>query len=320
MTTEPPRRRPMTVDSRHLRLVLAIVDQGGLTRAARNLHISQSALSHQLRQIESELEAPLFLRLKRRLVLTDVGRLFLERARPIVAELDALAEDLGQHTIGGRGRLRIATECYTCYEWLPPLLRRFHARHPGIEVQIVAEATSDPISALVAGEIDLAIVTSVPEAGVECRALFEDELLLVVSTDHRLAHAPFIRPADLVEERLLLYTPPSENFFYRDYLANAAHRPKRVDVIRLTEAILSMVRAGLGVTVAAGWAVDSHLAAGRLSGIRIGRRGFHRTWRGALRRPRGREQPAYVEEFLRLLSESVRPARHAARKAARRSA
>src|SRR5512134_389969 len=104
------------IDSRHLRVLLAIVDAGGLTRAARSLNVSQSALSHQLKQIESSLGVPLFLRLKRRLVLTDAGRRLLDRARPLVRELDALGEDLGEHARGARGTLRLATECHTCYE------------------------------------------------------------------------------------------------------------------------------------------------------------------------------------------------------------
>jgi len=310
--SSPP--RAASLDTRHLRLLLAIVDQGGLTRAAHGLHLSQSALSHQLRQIESALGVPLFLRVKRRLVLTDAGRLLVDRARPILGELDALAEDVGQHVTGGRGRLRIATECYTCYEWLPPLLTRFHARHPGIEVGIVAEATGDPLAALAAGEIDLAIVTRVPEAaGFERRPLFEDELLLVVPAGHRLVGASFARPSDLAGERLLLYTPPDENFFFRDFFASTPHRPARVDVIRLTEAVLAMVRAGHGVTVAAAWAVQLHLASGRLAGVRLGRRGFRRSWQGAMRRSRNGVPAAHLEEFLRLLAESVRPARYAAR-------
>ena len=308
-----PRAAP-ALDSRHLRLLLAIVDHGGLTRAAHGLHLSQSALSHQLRQIETSLGMPLFLRLKRRLVLTDAGRLLVDRARPILGEIDALAEDVGRHVSGGRGRLRIATECYTCYEWLPPLLTRFHARHPGIEVGIVAEATSDPLAALARGEIDLAIVTRVPEAaGFDCRPLFEDELLLVVPGGHRLAGAPFARPSDLVGERLLLYTPPHENFFFRDFFARTSHRPAQVDVIRLTEAVLSMVRAGLGVTVAAAWAIEPQLASGRLMGLRLGRGGCRRAWLGAVRRSRPGVHAEHLDEFLRLLRETVRPARYAER-------
>lgn len=292
--------------------VLAIVDEGGLTRAGRRLHLTQSALSHQLKQVESSLGVPLFMRVKRRLVLTDAGRRLVDRARPIVAELDALRADLDQHTAGRRGTLRIATECYTAYEWLPPVLKRFHKHHPGVDVNIAVEATPDPIRALQAGEIDLAIVTgAVAATGIETRDLFHDELLLVVPASHPLAGRRFVRPDDLQGERLLLYTPPGENFFYRDFFTDGAGGPARVDVVKLTEAVLSMVRAELGITVAASWAIAPSLASGSLVGVRLGRKGFLRQWTAAVRRPRAGAQPAYVLDFIELVARSVRPARFA---------
>ena len=303
------------VESRHLRLVLAIVDEGGLTRAGRRLHLSQSALSHQLKQIEAQLGVPLFLRVRRRMVLTDAGRRLVDRARPIVSELDALGDDLQHHATGERGTLRIATECYTCYEWLPPVLKRFQLAHAGIDVGIVAEATNDPVRSLIAGDIDLAIVTRTPDAaGLQVHELFRDELLLVVPAGHRLAVRRFVRPADLARERLLLYTPPEENFFYAEFFAASGSRPGRVDVVRLTEAVLSMVRAGLGVTIAAAWAIGPELANGRLVGVRIGADGFRRRWRAVVRRPRGNALPAYLSEFIGLVARSVAPARFAARR------
>ena len=217
------------------------------------------------------------------------------------------------HAAGDRGRLRIATECYTCYEWLPPVLQRFHRSHPGIDVGIVAEATSDPVAALERGDIDLAIISrGHGSPAIETLDLFGDELLLVVRPDHRLATRRFVRPRDLESERLLLYTPPSENFFYRDFFSDT-RRPSRVDVVKLTEAILSMVRAGLGVTIAAAWAIAPHLSTGALVGVRIGARGYRRDWKAAVRRsPNAR--PARIEDFVRLVAATVTPARFAKRK------
>jgi LysR family transcriptional regulator for metE and metH len=299
---------PAPIDTRTLRLVLAIVDEGGLTRAARRLNLTQSALSHQLKQVEGVLGVPLFLRQQRRMVLTDAGQRLLERARPIVADLDALGDEMRDHAAGARGRLRIATECYTCYEWLPPVLLRFHRRYPGIDVGIVAEATSDPLSALDRGDIDLAIVTRGRESSAsETLDLFRDELLLVVPPDHPLAARRFVRPRDLEREHLLLYTPPGENFFYQDFFSGT-QGPGRVDVVRLTEAILSMVRAGLGVTVAAAWAIAPELATGKLVGVRLGAGGYRRDWKAAVRRSRG-PQRARVEEFVRLVAATLSPER-----------
>jgi LysR family transcriptional regulator, regulator for metE and metH len=313
-----PAFRPIPLEVRHLRLMIAIVEEGGLTRAGERLNLTQSALSHQLKQIEGSLGVALFTRIKKRLVLTEAGAELVERSRRILADIAELESDLRERAAGHRGKLRMATHCYTCYEWLPPLLKRFYRSHPNVDVEIVADATADPVDALQKGQIDLAIVSSpVKEPGIETFDLFSDELLLLVPPGHRLAGKAHVTAKDFAREHLLAYSPPSDNLFYQQYLAAPASTPASVTVIRLTEAILSMVRAGLGVTVAARWAVADDLRSGRLIGLRIGPEGFYRQWRAAVRRSQHRGIPAYVADFLELVAESAAPARFAERQQAR---
>ena len=314
MNHDPLAFRPLALEARHLRLVLAIVDEGGVTRASERMNLTQSALSHQLKQIEASLGVPLFLRVKKRLVPTEAGAELVARARQILADLGALEDDIRRRAAGWRGTLRISTECYTVYEWLPPLLKRFNRRHRNIDVRIVAEATSNPVGALENGEIDLAIVTRVPQQPtLITRPLFTDEMLLVVPNGHPLSNKPFVRPTDLEKERLILYSPPLQNFFYQRFLAPTGKRPAHVIDVKLTEAILSMVRAGLGVSVAARWAIAPELAAGRLTGVRLGANGLQREWHAAVVAPRGRELPQHVSDFIALVSEAAAPARFAER-------
>ena len=304
--------RPLPLEVRHLRLVVAIVDEGGLTRAGAKLHLTQSALSHQLKQIESSLGVTLFARTRKRLVLTEAGAELVERARAILAEIGELENDLRDRASGRRGTLRIATECYTCYGWLPPLLKRFHRKHPGVDVQIVAEATSAPVDALKEGKIDLAIITKQPRADdAETIALFRDEMLLVVPPAHRLAKKEYVTARDFTGEHLILYAPPQESYFYRNYFGRSPAAPPKVSVIRLTEAIFSMVRAGLGVSVQARWAIADELRSGRLTGVSVGPEGFHREWLAAVRPVHGRALPAYVTDFASLISDNAVPARFA---------
>jgi LysR family transcriptional regulator, regulator for metE and metH len=303
--------RPVPLDVRHLRLVVAIVDEGGLTRAGERLNLTQSALSHQLKQIEDSLGVQLFTRTKRQLVPTPAGEELIERARRILSDITDLETDLRERGSGQRGKLRLATHCYTCYEWLPPLLKRFYRAHPNVDVEIVADATSDPITALRNGLIDVAIIsTENDDADLETVDLFRDELLLLVPPGHRLEHKAHVTAKDFQDEHLLAYSPPADNFFYRAYLARSP-QPPNITVIRLTEAILSMVRAGLGVTVAAQWAVADELRSGRLVGIRIGADGFHREWRAVMRRSRA--IAPYFTSFLDLVRESAAPVRFAER-------
>src|SRR5436305_14896067 len=104
----------MDLEVRHLKLVAAVADVGSLTRAGEQLFLTQSALSHQLRDIEQRLGAPLFLRVGKRLVLTPAGERLLESARDVLARLHQAEEDVRQLARSGSGVLRLTTECYTC--------------------------------------------------------------------------------------------------------------------------------------------------------------------------------------------------------------
>src|SRR5262245_44901215 len=198
-------RRTM-LELRHLRLLLAIEQEGGITRAGERLFLTQSALSHQLKEIEARLGVPLFLRIKKRLHFTKAGRKVLAAARRVLPQVVQLEQELQAHAAGRRGVLRLTTECYTCYEWLPSVLERFAERYPGVDVRIVAEATERPLEALREGSVDLALVADPTDcdrysallaAGgsrdLDLQPLFEDEYLLAVPPDHPLAARDAVR-------------------------------------------------------------------------------------------------------------------------------
>ena len=96
---------------------------------------------------------------------------------------------------GARGEIRLSTECYTCYHWLPPVLQKFHGKFSKVEVNIVASATADPAAALLEGKLDVAIISCPPRnKSLLVTPMFEDELVLVMSPKHRLAAASQVRP------------------------------------------------------------------------------------------------------------------------------
>ena len=310
--------RPIALELRHLRLALAIEEEGGITRAGERLHLTQSALSHQLQEIETRLGTPLYLRVKKRLVPTEAGQKVVELARRLLGEVVELEEILRGHAAGRCGTLRLTTECYTCYDWLPPLLTRFEKRYPEVEVKIVVAATAAPLEALRRGEVDFAIVTG-PVSGdrdLDFHDLFDDELLLAVGTGHRFAKRRFIRPADVVDERLLLYSNPADSKFCQLFLGRAGVTPREVMGVQLTEALVSMVKAGLGVSPFAGWAIEREVRRGDVVGVRLGERGMPRTWMAATRREK--RPPAYLAEFAELIATHAAPSRFEERRAAAR--
>ena len=118
----------MDLEVRHLKLIAAVADYGGLTQAGHRLHLTQSALSHQLRDIEDKLGLRLFLRMRKKMPLTPAGERLLRSARLVLDEMRRAEEDLRQTASGREGVLRLSTECNTCYHWLPSRLRLFRRR------------------------------------------------------------------------------------------------------------------------------------------------------------------------------------------------
>jgi LysR family transcriptional regulator, regulator for metE and metH len=290
------------LEIRHLRLLDAVAQEGSVTGAAKRLHTTQSALSHQLRDAEERLATPLFLRLGRKMVLTPAGDHLVAAARRALLELGRAEEQINNVNGGGAGAIRLATECYTCYHWLPALLKRFHQKFPKVEVSIDADSTRDPVNALMAGKLDVAILSCPPkDRHLQLSPICEDELVLTMAPDHRLTQSKFIRPRDLAGETVIIYPPREESTLLQKYLMPAGIEPKDILEIPLTEAMIEMVASGLGVALLARWAVGPHVKSGRLAARSFTTRGIQRTWYAATLR----NQPTspFLAIFVEMLAE-----------------
>src|SRR5215469_3213209 len=170
----------MNLEIRHLKLVAAVAETGSVTRAGHRLHLTQSALSHQLRDAEEQLGAALFDRKNGRMRLTSAGDRLLETARIVLTELERAGSEIQRSNGPWRGRLRISTQCHTAYHWFPPRLLLFQKKFPHVEVQLVLEAASNPFEALLDGKLDLAIVCDpIRDRNIRYTPLFEDDVLIV---------------------------------------------------------------------------------------------------------------------------------------------
>jgi LysR family transcriptional regulator for metE and metH len=292
----------MDLEIRHLKLVAAIAETGSVTSAGNRLHLTQSALSHQLKGAEEQLGVRLFDRKDRKMVLTPAGARLLQTANSVLAELDRAAKDIQGRDTRSSGSIRLSTQCYTVYHWLPLRLKLFQKRFPEVEFQLVVEATDNPFQALLEGELDLAIVCdTVRNRRILYTPLFEDELFIIAAPEHRLAEKKFLVPEDLAGENLLIYPPKEECTVLKEILAPAGISPGRIQEVMLTEAIIEMVIAGLGIASLPGWAAAPQLASGSVIGIPLTAQGFHRTWSAA--QLRDQAAPVYLKEFVRLLEE-----------------
>lgn len=268
------------MEARHLKLVEAVSEEGTLTKAGERLFLTQSALSHQLKELESELKTPLFNRVNKRLILNESGRIVLESARKILCEIEYAQKELQKRMNGGCGEIRLTTECYTCYHWLPRVMKSFNREFPQIDVDIFPEYTRKPIGGLLDGKVDLVITSDNSDhPGVAYRELFRDELVAVVPKGHSWSNKPYVVAKDFTDETVIIYQGPIETVeFFRSTLMPAGVTPKKVLEIELTEATVEMIKAGYGVKVMATWAIKPYLANHEIEIIPITKKGLYRTW------------------------------------------
>ena len=302
------------LESHHLRLIAAVARTESATRAADSLNVTQSAVSHQLRQLEDRLGTPLFVRSGRRMLLTAAGRVIVEGATDVLATIsrvEARVEQLARHAAG---ELRVCTHCYTGYSWLPALVGALRRRYPCFSLQIAPEYTLDPITALLDAKLDVAIMNDEPDdRRLRHCELFDDEHVVLVPRSHRWAARAFVEPEEIANEPLYLYSRAVENsFLVRRVLRPAGIEPAHVTYLQLPEGIIEMVKAGLGATVLPRWSIANTLTSNGVKAIRITKDGVFRKWYAVMLSDV--TPTPFMEEFIRLLIKQAPTSRHQARR------
>ena len=290
----------MFLEIRHLRSLLAIRETGNLARAAERLHVTQSALSHQIKSLEQYFEAPLFLRNSKPLRLTPAGEKLIGLARQVLPLVEGAENDLRRVARGELGRLHIAIECHACFEWLAPVLNRYRQQWPQIEVDIRVGVSFEALPALQKGEVDLVISSDpVKSTDLQFAELFDYEALLVMPADHPLTHKQRIQPADLAGETLVTYPVNRQRLdVFSRFLQPAGVEPAAVRQSELTSVILLLVASGRGVAVLPDWVLREAEQAGTLATRPLGPRGLKGTLYAAVRR--AEFDTAYLQDFIEL--------------------
>ncbi|MBK8002193.1 MAG: hydrogen peroxide-inducible genes activator [Verrucomicrobia bacterium] len=239
------------MEMHQLRYVVAVARTGNFSRAAEQCHVSQPSLSQQIQKLEDELGERLFDRLKREAKLTSHGQAFLRRAIRILEEVDAARRDATDAKELSSGSVTLGVLPTIAPYLLPPVLTKFHARHPGIEIIVQEDTTAQLLKLGLACEIDFAL-TSLPiaDARFEIRELFSEELLVALPPDHPLAAKRTLRSADLESERFIVM---KEGHCLGDQVLNfcerRAVRPNVTFRSAQLETVQSLVCAGVGLSL-----------------------------------------------------------------------
>ncbi len=285
------------LELRHLRSLQAIEREGSLARAAEALHLTQSALSHQIKALERYYGTPLYLRSTRPLALTAAGQRLLTLAGEVLPAVDAADSTLRRLADGRAGRLHIAIECHACFDWLLPVLDRYRQQWPEVEIDIRPGFGFDAVPALARGDLDL-VISSDPREGRELvfEPLFDYEARLALAAGHPLTAREVIEPADLCEETLITY-PVERNRLdvFAKFLQPAGAEPRAVRQVELTAIILLLVATRKGVAVLPDWVLAASSQGGFVTRP-LGRGGMHGTLHAAIRRSDA--EAAWMQAFI----------------------
>lgn len=289
-----------TLDTRQLLAFKTIVETGGFTKAAHKLHLTQSALSHQIKSLETQLQSPVFARLGKRVALTQAGEVLLRYATPVLQQLTEAQQLIAAFHEPGHGRLRVSAASYSCYQILPHVLREFRTTHPHVELFVASEYTDKAVEGLLAGELDLGVFVLPPHTeGLHVEPLCQDELVVIVAPEHPWAQRKHIRWSDLATQVLITYYRASETF----HLLQREFHKRDITIretmeVRHGAAVVEMVKVGLGVALIPRWVVRTEVAEGTLCALPLGRGGLKRHW--VVSYAKGAPLISYRDAFLQL--------------------
>lgn len=289
------------MEIRQLRAFAAIAETGTFTASAQRVHVTQAAISMQIRQLETEVGARLFVRAPRRVILTEAGEALLERTRRILREHDAALAEIAALAGAEHGRLRLGSaSAMVSTELLPQLLKQLREVHPRAEVSVMSGTSESLVALILNGELDVAFVSLPVEArGIQTELLSKDELVAIASPRHKLARQRVVSAYALAGEKLILGERGGNTRRLIDqYFAEAGVHPTVTMELSRQAAIKRMVEEDMGVGIVPLQSVREEVQGGRLVTWWI--EGARVNWELGLARHRGGYDSPISQTFIQL--------------------
>ncbi|MCQ9616189.1 LysR family transcriptional regulator [Paenalcaligenes niemegkensis] len=286
------------LEVRHLETLTAIRQTGSLQEAAEHLHVTQSALSHQLRDLEVRLKVKLLNRRTRPARLTTAALRILTLADEVLPRIRATERELQRLSAGQTGRLHIAIDCHSCFQWLMPALDAFRQSWPDVSLDLSAAFSFAPLPALIRGDLDV-VITSDPQPleGIEYVPLFSYELVLAVASANPLAQYRYIEAHQLQDQTLITYPVERSRLdVFTEFLDPADIEPVAIRQAELTTMIMQLVASHRGVAALPNWALTEYLNHGWLRTVKLSE---HGVWRDLYATVRTEDHDSdYLKAFL----------------------
>ncbi|WP_446938264.1 transcriptional regulator MetR [Pseudomonas aeruginosa] len=273
------------LELRHLKPLHALREADSLVEAAERLHLTQSALSHQFKELEERLGMQLFVRKTKPVRFTSAGLRLLQLADSLLPQLRTAERDLARLAGGTAGRLHMAIECHSCFQWLMPTIDQFRDAWPEVELDLASGFSFAPLPALARGDLDLVVTADPVELpGITYVPLFTYEALLAVANQHALAGRPYVVPEDLERETLITYPVERDRLdVFTRFLDPADVEPAQVRIAELTVMMMQLVASGRGVCCLPNWALHEYSSRGYVTARRLGEKGLYCTLFAAIR-------------------------------------
>ncbi|WP_411182315.1 LysR family transcriptional regulator [Nitrosomonas sp. Is37] len=244
----------------HLRILSALQETGSLSLAAKRVHLTQSALSHQIKALQHYYQIPLIQRQGHAIQLTDAGERLVLLAEKIIKEVQAAERDLARIAQRTSGNLRIALECHTCFDWLMPIMDTFRKHWPEVELDLVSGFHADPIKLLKREETDIIIGSeNKPQRGIVHHPLFRFEILAVLAPGHELAKKRTLEATDFADMTLITYPVPEERIDLISKILKPAGISWQRRTAELTVAILQLVASRRGIAALPNWGIKNYV-------------------------------------------------------------
>jgi len=289
------------VEIRQLRAFVAIAESGTFTAGAHKVHVTQAAISMQIRQLETEIGARVFVRAPRHVILTEAGEHLLHRARQILREHDAALEEIAELAGAERGRLRIGSaSAMVLTDQLPRILKELRKQHPGAEISVVSGTSEALVQYIVGGELDIAFVSlPVDVRGIQTERLSEDQLVAIASPKHKLAKQKTISAYTLAGEKLILGERGGNTRRLIDqFFAQAGVTLKVSMELSRQAAIRRMVEEDMGVGIVPLQSVNEEIEKGKL--VRWWIEGAQINWELGLAQLSGGYESPILQKFITL--------------------
>lgn len=294
------------LEIRHLQMLSALSRHGSLAATAEELNLTASAISHQLKELEHHYDITLVNRRTRPVSFTPAGKLVLQLADNILPQVARTKSDIKRLAFGQAGRLRLASECHSCFDWLMPILNSYRKQYSDVELDFATGFEPEPHQMLIDGDIDLLITASnLPIDGVSYQPLFTYESRLVLSPAHVLASQNSVAPSDLAEQTLIAYPVEQKRLdIIAKFLEPAGVVPKKVRTTELTAMLIQLVASERGVAALPDWVAAEYEKKGWVVSRRLGD-GVYCQLYAATRS--SSQEIAYMKGFLGLLEGLVKP-------------